>query len=72
MAEIYLITAETNIYLNEDANTTSFINKVYEHAKINPFTDNIAVQNILDERACELCDEYFAILIYGGCTSASK
>ena len=58
MAEVYLIAAEADIYLNGGANAAGYINKVSERAGANPLTGNITVQDILDERGRELCGEY--------------
>ena len=58
MAEVYLIAAEADIYLNGGANAAGYINKVRERAGANPLTGSITVRDILDERGRELCGEY--------------
>lgn len=58
MAEVYLIAAEADIYLNGGANAAGYINKVRERAGANPLTGSVTVRDILDERGRELCGEY--------------
>ena len=58
MAEVYLIAAEADIYLNGGANAAGYINKVRERAGANPLTGSITMRDILDERGRELCGEY--------------
>lgn len=60
MAEIYLIAAEADIYVNGGANALKYINKIRQRAGANdlPSTLTPTVQTVLDERARELCGEY--------------
>ena len=58
MAEVYLIAAEADIYLNGGANAAKYLNKVRERAGANPLTGNMTVRDVLDERGRELCGEY--------------
>jgi hypothetical protein len=59
MAEVYLIAAELDLYLNN--NTTealAYINKIRTRAGAEPLTGTPTVRTILDERARELCGEH--------------
>jgi hypothetical protein len=58
MAEVYLIAAEADIYLNGGANATAYINKVRQRAGANLLTGTATVRDVLDERGRELCGEY--------------
>lgn len=58
MAEVYLIAAEADIYLNGGANALNYINKVRTRAGATPMTGTPTVRDILDERGRELCGEY--------------
>lgn len=58
MAEVYLIAAEADIYLNGGANAAKYLNKVRERAGANPLTGSMTVRDVLDERGRELCGEY--------------
>lgn len=58
MAEVYLIAAEADIYLNGGASAAKYINKVRERAGANLLTGSITVHDVLDERGRELCGEY--------------
>lgn len=58
MAEIYLIAAEADIYLNGGANAMGYINKVRQRAGATPLTGSASVRTVLDERGRELCGEY--------------
>lgn len=58
MAEVYLIAAEADIYLNGGANAAGYLNKVRTRAGAKPFTGTPTVRDILDERGRELCGEY--------------
>ncbi len=58
MAEMYLIAAEADIYLNGGANALGYINKVRERAGANPLTGTPTIRTVLDERGRELCGEY--------------
>lgn len=58
MAEIYLIAAECDIYLNGGSNALGYINTVRERAGANPLTGTPTIRTVLDERGRELCGEY--------------
>lgn len=58
MAEVYLIAAELDIYLNGGSNAKKYINKVRERAGANPMLSTPTVRDVLDERGRELCGEY--------------
>lgn len=58
MAEVYLIAAEADLYLNGGANAAGYINKVRTRAGANAMTTTPTVRDILDERGRELCGEY--------------
>lgn len=58
MAEIYLIAAEADIYLNGGSNAMGYINKVRQRAGATPLTGSASVRTVLDERGRELCGEY--------------
>jgi len=58
MAEVYLIAAEADLYLNGGANAAKYINKVRSRAGAKPLTGNVTIRDILDERGRELCGEY--------------
>ncbi len=58
MAEVYLIAAEADIYVNNGANAMSYINKVRTRAGATPLTGTATVRTVLDERGRELCGEY--------------
>lgn len=58
MAEVYLIAAELDIYLNGGANAMGYINTVRQRAGANPLSGVATVRTVLDERARELCGEY--------------
>lgn len=58
MTEVYLIAAEADIYINNGANATGYINKVRTRAGAKPLTGTATVRTILDERGRELCGEY--------------
>lgn len=58
MAEVYLIAAEADIYLNGGANAAGYLNKVRTRAGAKPFVGTPTVRDILDERGRELCGEY--------------
>ncbi|MCM1079782.1 MAG: RagB/SusD family nutrient uptake outer membrane protein [Bacteroidales bacterium] len=57
MAEVYLIAAELDIYLNGGSAMT-YINKVRTRANANPLSGTATVRTVLDERGRELCGEY--------------
>ena len=50
MAEVYLIAAEADIYLNGGANAAKYLNKVRERAGADPLTGSMTVRDLLDER----------------------
>lgn len=58
MAEIYLIAAEADIYLNGGANAAGYINKVRQRAGANLLQGTATIRDVLDERGRELCGEY--------------
>lgn len=58
MAEIYLIAAEADIYLNGGSNAMGYMNKVRQRAGATPLTGSASVRTVLDERGRELCGEY--------------
>lgn len=58
MAEVYLIAAELDLYLNGGSNALTYINKVRARAKANPLAGSANIRMILDERGRELCGEY--------------
>ena len=58
MAEVYLIAAELDIYLNGGANAAGYLNKVKLRAGAKAFSGTPTVRDVLDERGRELCGEY--------------
>lgn len=58
MAEIYLMAAELDIYLNGGANAKGYLNKVKKRAGAELITTTPTLRDVLDERARELCGEY--------------
>lgn len=58
MAEVYLIAAEADIYVNGGANALGYINKIRERAGALPLDGTPTVRDVLDERGRELCGEY--------------
>ena len=58
MAEIYLIAAELDIYLNGGANAKTYINKVKGRAGAELLNTTPTLRDVLDERGRELCGEY--------------
>ena len=58
MAEVYLIAAEADIYVNSGANALGYINKIRSRAGANNLTGTPTIRTILDERGRELCGEY--------------
>ena len=50
MAEIYLIAAEADLYVNGGANTLKYLNKVRSRAGARPLTGPVTLSTILDER----------------------
>lgn len=58
MAEIYLIAAELDIYLNGGSNAMGYINTVRQRAGANLLSGVATIRTVLDERGRELCGEY--------------
>lgn len=58
MAEVYLIAAECDIYLNNTPEALSYINKIRTRAGAKVLNGTPTVQTVLDERARELCGEH--------------
>ena len=58
MAEVYLIAAEADLYLNGGGNALGYLNKVRTRAGAKPLSGSVTVQTFLDERGRELCGEY--------------
>jgi starch-binding outer membrane protein, SusD/RagB family len=58
MAEVYLIAAEADIYVNGGSGALDYLNKVRLRAGALSLTGSPTIQNVLDERARELCGEY--------------
>ena len=54
MAEVYLIAAEADIYINGGANAMGYINKVRARAGAKALTGTATVRTVLDERGREL------------------
>lgn len=57
MAEVYLIAAEADIYVNGGGNALKYINKIRDRAKAKLLTGTPTVRMVLDERGRELCGE---------------
>lgn len=57
-AEVYLIAAEADIYVNGGASALQYINKVRTRAGAKPLSGTPDVRMVLDEKARELCGEY--------------
>ena len=57
-AEMYLIAAEADIYVNGGSNALKYINKIRTRAGANPLVGVPTINTVLDERARELCGEY--------------
>ncbi|MCI1647323.1 MAG: RagB/SusD family nutrient uptake outer membrane protein [Bacteroides sp.] len=58
MAEVYLIAAEADLYLNGGSNAAKYINKVRSRAGAKALTGTVTIRDILNERGRELCGEY--------------
>ena len=58
MAEVYLIAAEADIYVNGGSSAMGYINKIRERAGAEDLSGTATVRTVLDERARELCGEY--------------
>ncbi|GHT60939.1 starch-binding protein [Bacteroidia bacterium] len=57
-AEIYLIAAEADIYVNGGSGAMAYINKIRNRAGAKPLSGTPAIRTVLDERGRELCGEY--------------
>lgn len=57
MAEVYLIAAELDIYLNNTTEALTYINKIRTRAGAKALTSTPTVRTVLDERGRELCGE---------------
>ena len=57
MADIYLLAAEADIYVNGGTNAMKYINKIRERAGADPLTGTATIRTVLDERGRELCGE---------------
>lgn len=57
-AEMYLIAAEADIYVNGGSSAMKYINKIRTRAGAKPLSGTATVNMVLDERARELCGEY--------------
>lgn len=58
MAEVYLIAAEADIYVNGGSNALAYINKIRSRAGAESLTETPTLRDVLDERGRELCGEY--------------
>jgi hypothetical protein len=58
MAEVYLIAAEADIYVNGGSGALGYLNKIRNRAGAKAQTGTPTIQTILDERGRELCGEY--------------
>jgi hypothetical protein len=58
MAEVYLIAAEADIYVNGGSGALAYINKIRQRAGARNLSGTPTVRTVLDERARELCGEY--------------
>lgn len=58
MAEVYLMAAEFDIYLNGGNNAMGYINKVRARAGAKELSGKANIRTVLDERGRELCGEY--------------
>jgi hypothetical protein len=58
MAEVYLIAAEADLYVNGGANAMGYINKIRSRAGAKALSGTPTIRTILDERGRELCGEY--------------
>lgn len=58
MAEVYLIAAEADIYVNGGSGALAYINKTRERAGAGLLSGTPNLQDVLDERGRELCGEY--------------
>lgn len=57
MAEVYLIAAEADIYVNGGSSALGYINKIRARAGAQNLTGTPSILMVLDERARELCGE---------------
>jgi len=58
MAEVYLIAAEADLYVNGGSGAMAYINKIRNRAGAKPLSGSVSIRTILDERGRELCGEY--------------
>ncbi len=58
MAEVYLIAAEADLYVNGGSSSLGYINTVRERAGAEDLEGSVTIRDILDERGRELCGEY--------------
>lgn len=58
MAEVYLIAAEADIYVNGGGNAVGYINKIRGRAGAKLLNGTPTLRMVLDERGRELCGEY--------------
>ncbi|SHF07560.1 RagB/SusD family nutrient uptake outer membrane protein [Dysgonomonas macrotermitis] len=58
MAEVYLIAAEADLYVNGGSSALGYINKIRTRAGAKSLTGTPTIRTILDERGRELCGEY--------------
>lgn len=58
MAEVYLIAAEADIYVNGGGGALAYINKIRTRAGADVLTETPSIRMVLDERGRELCGEY--------------
>ncbi|KAB2822716.1 MAG: RagB/SusD family nutrient uptake outer membrane protein, partial [Paludibacter sp.] len=58
MAEVYLIAAEADIYVNGGSGALAYINKIRQRAGARNLSGTPTLRMVLDERARELCGEY--------------
>lgn len=57
-AEVYLIAAEADIYVNGGSGAHAYINTIRNRAGARPLSGTPTIRTILDERGRELCGEY--------------
>lgn len=58
MAEVYLIAAEADLYVNGGSSSLTYINKLRTRAGAKLLTGTPTIRTILDESGRELCGEY--------------
>ena len=57
-AEVYLIAAEADIYVNGGSSALKYVNKIRQRAGAKLLTGTPTIRTILDESGRELCGEY--------------